>query len=80
MKKQFLLLFFAGFLAQSCTKNCSFSNAKCSEQPPTDQTCQAYFESWIYNSQTKKCEWKGYSGCSAIGFESREECEECKCK
>ena len=78
MKYAFILCLF--FLSFSCGKKCNTGNdSRCSEQPATGMTCQAYFESWIYNADKKKCEWKGYSGCNAVGFQTKEECEKCKC-
>ena len=72
-----ILIIGVGFI--SCTKKCETSSP-CSESIPTGATCQAFFESWIYNPAKKSCEFKGYSGCNAIGFETKEECEKCDCK
>ena len=64
----------------SCNKNCEEPTIQgCSDEVPTGVTCQAYFESWIFDSESNSCELKGYSGCSAVGFATEEECEECKC-
>lgn len=52
---------------------------KCSEVPP-DKACRAYFETWFYDKTTSMCNKIGYSGCSAKGFATKEECESCKCK
>lgn len=72
------ILLLATFL--SCQKNCEEKPAACSESPATNgMTCQAYFQSWIYNSKTNDCEFVGYSGCGMVGFETEAECEACEC-
>ena len=52
---------------------------KCYDTPPTNELCQAYFQSWFYDQKTGSCYKKGYSGCSVYGFATKEECEECDC-
>jgi len=65
----------------SCTKDCKqATNSLCNISAPTDGVCQAYFESWFYNKSMNTCEKVGYSGCSAKGFETKKDCEQCKCK
>jgi len=64
----------------NCSKDCESKIATCSETPPTDEFCTAYFERWFYNKGKNKCEQIGYSGCSQKGFATQQECEECKCK
>tara|TARA_B100001059_G_scaffold127014_1_gene126960 strand:+ start:5847 stop:6104 length:258 start_codon:yes stop_codon:yes gene_type:complete len=77
--KTILLLGLIIALTPSCKKEC-ITNAKCKENPQNDSTlCQAYFESWIYYADEKKCKYEGYSGCSPIGFETQTECEKCEC-
>jgi hypothetical protein len=79
MKKIFLLASVALCFA-ACEKDCSNSEqTKCMETPPTNEACLAYFQSWFYNSSTNSCEQIGYSGCSPKGFQTKEECESCKC-
>jgi len=55
----------------------------CQEQPPNPTsstvTCTAYFVRWFYNPTTNTCEEVGYSGCSATGFATQAECQECVC-
>ena len=64
----------------SCTKDCKpATNKLCNVSAPTDGFCQAYFESWFYNKSINVCEKVGYSGCSATGFETKNDCEQCKC-
>ena len=79
----FKLIVFLGFyniLFLSCNKQCIFE-VKCQEKPLNNQTtCTAYFESWIYYPEENKCKYIGYSGCSAIGFETKADCEKCDCK
>ena len=68
------------FLFFSCKRACMKSQeAACLEQIPTGITCQAVWESWVYNSDTDNCELKSYSGCSPIGFETEAACEACEC-
>ena len=64
----------------SCSKDCAPKLATCSEIPPTNELCQAYFKRWFYDKNKNKCEQSGYSGCSQKGFATQQECEECKCK
>lgn len=72
----FLLI---GAVFYSCSKKECNAPAACSDSLPTGTVCQAYWQSWVYNPVTKTCEFKGYSGCSPIGFETKEECEKCDC-
>ncbi len=59
----------------SCDKRvCQDPNSPCSDTPPTGEACQAYFETWFYNSSNNTCELKGYSGCGPKGFETETEC------
>lgn len=77
-KFSFLIAF--SFCLAACDKDCNNSEqAKCLETPPTNEACQAYFQTWFYNKNTNSCEQIGYSGCSPKGFASKEECEACKC-
>ncbi len=65
----------------ACNKDCEEANSPiCMEAPPTDEDCQAAFLRWFYNSGSKSCEQIGYSGCTQVGFETREDCELCVCK
>lgn len=79
MKLFFLI--FSSIIICSCSKesNCDYTNSACNESPPDGTTCQAYFESWLYDKDSKSCKWTGYSGCGKIGFETKEECEKCEC-
>lgn len=77
-----LLTFFTFSLTSCSCDDCDNapSYAKCSEHPDKDETtCMAVWESWIYDSETGKCQKMQYSGCEPLGFESQEECEECDC-
>ena len=60
--------------------NCDSSNPICSQTPPTDEACAAYFERWFYDKTKNSCSKISYSGCSQNGFSTKEECEACKCK
>ncbi|MGB0431204.1 MAG: BPTI/Kunitz-type proteinase inhibitor domain-containing protein [Bacteroidia bacterium] len=54
--------------------------AQCQESPENNPTaCQAVWQSWIYNEETGDCSKRSYSGCEPLGFETKEECEECDC-
>ncbi len=55
-------------------------NPVCQETVPTNEICQAAFQRWFYDAATQKCEEIGYSGCSQIGFATREACEACDCE
>jgi hypothetical protein len=80
MKKVFFILF-VSMLGFSCSKkSCDSIPTACADQVPTGMTCTAAFQSWIYNSDKRKCELKSYSGCNAVGFETKEACELCDCK
>ena len=64
----------------SCTKDCEpNTNELCKISPPTNEVCQAYFESWFYSKTRNTCEKIGYSGCSAKGFTTKSDCEICIC-
>lgn len=82
MKSKISLTFIGLFIVLSlsnCKKECEPKAATCSEAPPTNELCLAYFSRWFYNSNTNKCELVGYSGCSQKGFETEQECEACLC-
>ncbi len=68
-------------LTSACnkTRQCETDNPICTERPPTDELCQAYFVRWFYNASTNSCEEIGYSGCSVRGFASEADCEACVC-
>lgn len=79
MKYLFILtIFLLG--STSCKRECLKNQAAaCHEQIPTGITCTAFWESWVYNPETDQCEFKGYSGCNPIGFQTEAECENCEC-
>lgn len=75
-----LLSVLALLCLNSCGKACATAKpSECSDELPSGVTCMAYWESWLYNKSTNSCELTGYSGCNAIGFETRQACEECQC-
>lgn len=77
-----IVLAFSLVSCYECEDDCEGAPeyATCSEKPETSgTTCQAYFESWIYDESTGDCTKKGYSGCEPLGFETAEECEKCDC-
>jgi hypothetical protein len=51
----------------------------CRQTPPTEELCLAAFERWFFDKNSSSCKKIGYSGCSQKGFETKEECESCKC-
>lgn len=73
------LLFGLTLCLTNCEKCRETQNPACNETAPTDGICQAYFTTWFYNKDKKKCEQIGYSGCSASGFATEQECQECQC-
>ncbi|WP_299991405.1 BPTI/Kunitz domain-containing protein [uncultured Pontibacter sp.] len=73
------ILFAAVLGLASCEKECETSIAACTEKPPTDELCLAAFNRWFYNEDKNKCEEIRYSGCTLKGFETKQECEQCKC-
>jgi hypothetical protein len=77
MKNVILLLCGVVVLSASCKRTCTVKEDTCSDRPPTDELCEAYFERWFYNSRTDKCELIGYSGCSQKGFATKRACESC---
>ena len=63
----------------SCGPICENNRqVRCKEKPESG-LCAAYFETWFYNKQEDACELISYSGCSAKGFATELECNECKC-
>lgn len=79
--KPFVALSFLGLMSlnMACQKNCDNKPALCSERPPNNEACAAFFERWFYNAGTNQCELIGYSGCSAYGFATEAECQACLC-
>jgi hypothetical protein len=78
MKK---ILLFPAFLALifSCEKDCNqIVSSACNDEVPIE-LCQAVFNRWFFNNESNSCEEISYSGCSAKGFETLEDCEQCKC-
>ena len=75
----FIILMAASLGLTSCDKDCETTIAACTERPPTDELCQASFTRWFYNEGKNKCEEIKYSGCTLKGFETVQECEQCKC-
>lgn len=78
-KSIFVLLLSFGFLNAACKKACDNKPAPCSERPPNNEACAAYFERWFYNAGTNQCELLAYSGCGAYGFATEADCQACLC-
>lgn len=76
-----LSVYLAACCFAGCNKanNCTTATGACSDTPPTNEACAAYFERWFYNASENTCEQIGYSGCSQKGFETQAACEKCKC-
>jgi len=78
--KRYLFIGVLMLTFSSCKRECMKNQeAACLEQAPDGTTCMAYWESWVYNPETDNCEFKGYSGCSPIGFDTEAACEDCEC-
>ncbi len=80
MKKSIFVVLLTVIGIVACRKECGPKSEVCRETPPTDELCAAYFATWFYNAEKNSCEQIGYSGCSAKGFVTLEECETCKCR
>lgn len=63
----------------SCNSDCENSNPVCNQTAPNDEDCQAYFQRWFYEKKSNSCKQIGYSACNLYGFETKQECEICKC-
>jgi hypothetical protein len=74
-----MLAVIAMITALSCNKDCIPTDPVCSETPPTNEMCQAYFERWFFDSSSNTCSKIGYSGCSQKGFATEQECLTCQC-
>lgn len=83
MKKVLILLSFFLVTLNSCKDNdcVTIEISACSESVPDQGVgiCAAYFESWFFDASTSTCSKIGYSECSEIGFQTKVECEACKC-
>lgn len=64
----------------SCKKEPCVKDNKCKEYPAKNEPCEAYFVRWFYDAKSGDCYQKGYSGCEAYGFETKEECSKCDCE
>ncbi len=73
-------LLFVVAIAFSCKEDCGASSAICGQRGPNAEDCQAYFQRWFYSKKGDSCKQIAYSGCEASGFETKEDCEACKCK
>jgi hypothetical protein len=51
----------------------------CADTVPTNEVCLAFFTSWFYYEDSNSCKLASYSGCSAKGFATEQECQECLC-
>jgi len=83
MKKLILFSFccLLGFASCNDDDDCTTTdNPVCQESVPTNELCQAAFQTWFFNPDTRICEQIGYSGCSPKGFATKEECEACDCE
>lgn len=60
-----------------CKKDCPKPTEACQDIPPTNELCQAHFKRWFYVEADNRCVEISYSGCSAKGFSSKAECENC---
>ena len=78
--KSILVLLSFTLLLFNCNKECQFDNDVCTETPPTDELCQAAFNRWFFDQESKVCEMRFYSGCSQKGFATESECQECECR
>lgn len=79
--KWFLLLFLTVAILFSCSKKCDeVKPAACSDVPPTNEACLAAFQRWFYQSGSSTCELVSYSGCGQYGFDTKEDCESCRCR
>ncbi|MBM3918971.1 MAG: hypothetical protein FJ344_05680 [Sphingomonadales bacterium] len=68
-------------IATACRRDCPDPILPaCSDQPPVGELCQAAFQRWFYQKESNRCVQISYNGCSFRGFETREACEECRCK
>jgi len=63
----------------SCSKNCDTKPTTCNDTPLSNDLCFSYDENWFYIEEDNSCELIGYSSCSVKGFESKQDCEACKC-
>ncbi len=80
-----LLMILTGAILITCTddpvkNDCvQIDSEICEQTVPTDEICAAYFQRWFYNKKSSSCKRISYSGCSQFGFETKIECEACKC-
>ena len=77
----FSVCFMIFSLFTACKDDCDLAeiNPACEDTISTDEICQAFFARWFYNSETESCAEFQYSGCSQKGFQTKEDCEACKC-
>lgn len=72
-------LFLTSLVLLGCSNNCPNQAAACTDFPPTDELCQAYFQRWFFDESTNQCQQIGYSGCGQYGFATQVDCEACGC-
>jgi hypothetical protein len=70
---------FALFFTQGCSDKCPEYQEVCTDTPPIDELCQAYFQRWFFDASTNQCQQIGYSGCGQYGFATQAECQACQC-
>jgi len=78
-KLSLYLLLTAALFSNACQKNCDNKPTTCSERPPTNEACLAYFQRWFYNAGNNTCELISYSGCGQYGSATQADCEACLC-
>jgi len=81
MRAKLLAIIILSLIYFSCNKDCDESNSdpKCNEEPPTTEQCQANYIRWFFDTSSNKCKEVEYTGCNIYGFDSEENCEQCKC-
>ena len=75
----FLGLAFITLFLSTCKKPCEPVYSTYKDKVPTEELCQAAFQTWFYDADKETCELKAYSACSKKGFDTEKECWACKC-
>lgn len=81
MKKKLFFISFLSLFYFSCDEDCKVMNTlpECNEQPPSTELCQANWTRWFFDSNSNQCQEITYTGCNIYGFDTKTDCEQCKC-
>lgn len=78
MRNHVIICLLLVFSAIQCKKDCD-RPSRCMEKPEAGP-CEALIEKYYFDQDKKKCMSFNWGGCDGnVPYDTKEECEECKC-